>query len=322
MKYKPFDNLYFYNKMQKMNFKSLYSLSFTTIMFAALLSCGEQNQPKTPANAGKKYIQNSLTYKTDTVYVNENNFEHIRKTAAAGLFKPNQNQIILNYFSTSSPDYRIQNFCRNNNKMIPLVRRHETEHARKASLTKNTCSYSATVRGQIAALNEIVAPAAEIIEALDWRYVHGRAFPATKTFIRNADKEITHLMDSLGMDWPVNFNQPEIATVVMRNALAQFTHEFNRGIYQTTVRRAFKGIGQIRYIPATPHIMNYFTFSPQTGNWDAMWEFDSARGHVNMWHAAPNAVQTEIQNALNNFVIRATNIPGKNPPFLENSKIH
>lgn len=309
-----------------MKFKPLYFLSFA---LAAIMICTSAKYKmikiyatKTPVKVGQNYSRPELVYITDTLNVNAENFEHLRKTAAAGLFIPSKNQITIFYFKTNETDPRIQFYCENNNRMIPLTRRHETEHARKAALTKITYMQTPETRGKIAASNEIIAPAAEIIEALDWHHTHGRAFPTTKNYIRRADRDIVAIMDSLKLPWPVNFNHSAIADVVITRALERFTSEFNRGQYLTTVRRAIQEVPNTTYTPnKSCDISQYFLFAPYYGDWGPLWEFDSFRGNVNIWNAASENKKKELQNALDKFVERASQYPGIKTPFLQNTKI-
>ncbi len=278
---------------------------------------------KRPAKVGQTYTRPDLVYITDTLNVNAENFEHLRKTAAAGLFTPSKNQITIFYFDTNETDPRIRNYCENNNRMIPLTRRHETEHARKAALTKLTLLQTPETRGKIAASNEIIAPAAEIIEALDWHHTHGRAFPATKKFIRDADRNIVAIMDSLNLSWPVDFNNQAIADAVITHALERFSSEFNRGQYLTTVRRAIQEVPNTKYTPnKSCDISQFFLFAPYYGDWGPLWEFDSFRGNVNIWNAASENKKKELQIALDKFVERASQHTGTKTPFLQNSKTH
>lgn len=310
-----------------MKFKRLYFLSYAFILSAlpAAVSCitPDKKDAKTPTNIGKIIPRPQITYMVDTITVNDSNFNQIYSKTPAGLFFPQTNKVVVKYFKPDSKNQRIKNFCDNNNKMIPLVRRHEFEHARKANLTKQTDFYNPYIRGKIAASNEIIAPAAEIIEALDWRHTHGRAFPATKNFICDADREIVAIMDSLHLPWPVDFNTPAIADIVIKYALKRFTDEFGRGQYVTTVQHAIKNSKQPKYTPnAQCNITSTALFAPLLDDWGALWEFESARGSVNIWKAATSDYRTKLQLTLDSCVVCAAQNVGINALFLKSIKTY
>ena len=280
-----------------------------------------KNDNKMPANTGKLNTNIPLTCQMDTIVVNADNFEQMQHHAAAGVFIPGQNKVVVYYFLAACDDKRINNYCTRNNNQIPLTRRHEMEHARKAALTKITDDYPAHVRGQIAAMNEIMAPAAEIIEAVDHKYRTGCPFPAAKDFIRQADTEITQLADSLKMTWPINFNHPQIADIVIKYALVRFAGEFNRGTYRTTIRREITRPQNINYKPNSEcDMLGYFMFWPTCGLWGPMWEFETMAGRANLWDAASESQKRFLLNQVDSFVAAVGGNTGQNSMFFTNGK--
>ena len=236
---------------------------------------------------------------------------------------PYENRVVVYHFEPMDTTARVQRFCNNNNQMKPLVQRHEVEHARKAIFTRQDRLHTSYVRGQIAAMNEIIAPASEIIEALDWRATHGRRFPVLSNCLARADRDIVRMADTLGMTWPLDFNRPEIATLVMKYALQKFQIEFNRGIYRTTIRRATESISDKKYIPNDQCGFPFqdMLFCPESDMWAPMWSFNSLRGRVNLWMFADAAMRKKLLGDVDNFVETASGIAGKKPPFLQNAKI-
>lgn len=306
-----------------MRFKTLFTLSTSVVASALLCWGGVKKHQKTPVNAGKFSTVQTLEITSDTIRVTDSNFNHISRTAAAGLFLPYENRVVVYHFEPMDTTARVQRFCNNNNQMKPLVQRHEVEHARKAIFTRQDRLHTSYVRGQIAAMNEIIAPASEIIEALDWRATHGRRFPVLSNCLARADRDIVRMADTLGMTWPLDFNRPEIATLVMKYALQKFQIEFNRGIYRTTIRRATESISDKKYIPNDQCGFPFqdMLFCPESDMWAPMWSFNSLRGRVNPWMFADAAMRKKLLGDVDNFVETASGIAGKKPPFLQNAKI-
>ena len=169
----------------------------------------------------------------------------------------------------------------------------------------------------------VEALASEIIEALDWRATHGRRFPVLSNCLARADRDIVRMADTLGMTWPLDFNRPEIATLVMKYALQKFQIEFNRGIYRTTIRRVTESISDKKYIPNDQCGFPFqdMLFCPESDMWAPMWSFNSLRGRVNPWMFADAAMRKKLLGDVDNFVEIASGIAGKKPPFLQNVKI-
>ncbi|MDE6477947.1 MAG: hypothetical protein K2L94_01720, partial [Alphaproteobacteria bacterium] len=155
-----------------MKFKLLYSLSLVAIVAGGGLMYGTadgynavKNDKKKPAKTGVVY--SDLREVIDTVYVTNENLDTVRFTGAAGQFNCVNNTVHISYYVANSSLPRIQMYVDGCNAMIPMVRRHETEHARKALMTKRLNHLSVNSRAAVAAMNEIMAPASEIIELMD-----------------------------------------------------------------------------------------------------------------------------------------------------------
>lgn len=302
---------------------------FPAIIISAAFGCGITNtslkkNAKTPVNAGKyMYTLTPVTYSTDTITFYDDAVLREHRTVVQGLYCPTTHKVTTFYLVNKSQSARLQKLCDETNAMAPLTLRHECEHARKMALVGMGYMFPDFTRGEIAATNEIVAPAAEIIAAVDWRYTHGAPIAAAKKFVRNAEREIYALTDSLNLPWPIDFNQPQIAEIVIKHALARFTSEFNRGQYVTTVREATRKRYWRKYPPNNMcDLSQVFNFVPQYGLWAPMWEFESLRGSVNLWNAVSEKTRRETTFKLESFVIAAQKSAGKKPMLLENQKTH
>lgn len=302
---------------------------FPAIIISAAFGCGiatalSKKDAKTPVNTGKyMYALTPVTYGTDTITFYDDAVIREHRTVVQGLYCPATHKVTTFYLVNKSQSARLQKFCDETNAMAPLTLRHEREHARKMALVGMGYMFSDLTRGEIAATNEIVAPAAEIIAAVDWRYAHGAPIGAAKKFVRNAEHEIYALVDSLNLSWPIDFNQQQIAEIVMKHAVARFTSEFNRGQYVTTVRDATRNRYGRKYRPNNMcDLTQTFNFMPQYGLWAPMWEFESQRGSVNLWNAVSEKTRLDTRLKLQSFVWRARASTGKKPLFLENQKTH
>lgn len=303
-----------------MKFTFLHSLSATILtgLFANMVLGTIFNDAKKPENAGNK-IPYIIT-KIDTVNIPGNPFK-TPPSFTAGVFMPTSHKIKINYFTTSSTDPRVKRFCTQNNAQMRLILRHEKEHARKANLTKNTWFYAPITRGAVAVQNEIVAPAAEIIEALDARYETGKPFPTNRSFIALADKRIVQYATEHNLEWPLDFNNQKIADIIIECATERFTKELKRGMYKQTILSAIKECHvPINYI--TNNMCdknNHFMFNPSINAWGPMWQFDSKRCPVNIWNAASQQQKNKLITTVDSIVL---SIAGQNKIFLNNTKTH
>lgn len=302
-----------------MKFNFLYSLSATillglnTNLVLSLVSFYNEK----PVNAGN--LPSYIYEQTDTIKVSD---DMMKKAGsfAAGVFMPESGKIKLYYFQHIGTNTKVRNFCNSNNRQMRLVLRHEKEHARKANLTKNIWYYSPNTRGAIAAQNEIVAPAAEIIEALDYRFETGHRFPTNKNFIKKADDLIIKAATEQRLTWPLNYNNQQLADIIMECATERFVSETKRGLYKTTIKNAINNCDIPRkYI--TNNLCNEYNqiiFCPHLGAWGQMWQFESKHGPVNIWDAASSEQKKKLINTVDSIVMVLT---GQNYIFLQKQKI-
>lgn len=322
MKQKQFDNRHFLIIFICMKFKTLYSLAATMAITLGIgmysyVKTGDKNIQKQPANTGIKYNCSQISTRTDTIVITEEMLKN-RQIIAAGVFMPNSGVIKINYMTTNSENKNIQEYCDRNNRQARLVLRHEMEHARKANLTKNTWWYPPHTRGEIAAQNEIIAPAAEIIEAIDYRSETNQAYPTNRSFIRRADMLITQYANQNKLDWPLDFNNREIANIIIQCATDRFVSEIKRGVYKATIMRAMQfGRPQAYVTNNLCTTLIQTAFLPQYGIWAPMWNFESRRGQVNIWQASSYAQRKKLINTVDSVI---NEIAGKNSLFMYYTK--
>ena len=293
--------------------KYLYSL-LSTYLFAAvgasLSSCNELNASANTAQPKKKQINKVCIYKKpelklriDTLNVSDDNLKKITTQGAAGVFFPGTNTVLVYHFNPASDSAYIQRYCEHNNNLRALVTRHELEHARKSDLTHNTEFFSAVGRARVAAINEIMAPASEIIEAVDYHARTGKTYPDAKSFIVQADSAIIQAMGPF-MPGYVNYNYRPVADAVITYALKSFLNSVERGYYIHTVRKAYNNRPALN--KPTSNLMNTFLFNPDHNLWDPIWEFQSTAGSCNPYKTASWTVRQELMQKVDSVIYSCT----------------
>ena len=258
-----------------------------------------------------------LTVKIDTLNLNRENFNTKYPKAIAGVFTPLQNNVSVTYYNTTDNAEYINRICNHQNGMLPLTLRHEMEHARKAHLTKITPPYySAQTRARIAAINETMAPAGEIIEAMDYHYTNQKPIPTCKIFVQNACDSILKAIGEQTPTQPINFNNQKIADIVIENALERFKGEIKTGQYVSTLQREYFNKKPIKY---TPHQdcnpMLALCFAPQFDMWAPLWQFETVNGPANPWLAASAKTRKKVLHEIDSIIYKYT---GKKPVFFNN----
>lgn len=273
----------------------------------------DKNTKKTPVNTGKYVVCPHIKVQYDTVNVTDKMIKNFG-IISAGTFHPNSGRVLVSYFQTDSRNPLTRRFCDVSNTQIRLVQRHEMEHARKANLTKNVGMYSPAVRAAIAAQNEIMAPAAEIIEAMDYRYKTGAPYPSQRSYILNADAEIMDLSQRENLAWPLDYNDTRVADIVMKHAATRFFSEIKRGVYRNTLVRAAQP--NTKFFPYITNDMcdpcAVALFNPGMGMWAPLWQFQSLRGDVNLWNAASASQRDAMMDSVASIVHKFTGQKLKN----------
>lgn len=285
-----------------MNFKNMYSWSIggcvgvlagCWIVLLGLLRGNRVSQAVTG---------DDVSVCVDTVYVSDANFHDVITRGAAGVFLPSQNRIWIHYMKPVTKETSIVHLCDINNQNIQLSTRHEIEHARKAGITKNTAGYPGYIRGQIAAMNEIMARGGEIIEAVDYRLKNGCAFPAVSAFVRRADAEIAGVIGDDKNVWSDRFDSQPVADIVLKYATMGFMKELNRGHYKTTIRHALID-GTVN---KNKHSYAYSgVFVPQIGLWNGLWCYETMGGRVDVWAAASADARARVLRNINDAICRS-----------------
>ncbi len=307
-----------------MKFKKIHSLSAALAVTISALGVGTYvaNSAPTVEPAPKRIVRvpakqeyriDTLKYRVDTIRVTDENYAHVLRRVPAGLFLPDKNTVSVTYFKPESQSKKVKNFCERNNQAMQLTARHEKEHARKMRFTHlERYRSSPFVRGEIALVNEIMAPAAEIIEAIDYHYQTGKVFSSAKPQPRQADAAISALPSTMNYVVPVDFNNQAVADIVLEYALAQFKRFFNAGWYRSTVANAVKEKGRHVYpMNNTCLTVEPGIFMPDMGFWDPMWSFESLRGPVNLWRSASPAMRKKLMHEIETMTTQAIRESGQ-----------
>ena len=261
-----------------------------------------------------KYPTLKETY--DTIYVSNTKTKY-----TGGQFIPGTNTVRICYFLPANINNKtLINYCDKLNQAIPATLIHEREHARKAFITKNTNHFSPLNRARIAAHNEMMAPAAEIIGIVEQCIAQGKTHTQNKAFINKAAREIFKIIKNENLQFPIDFNNPRIADVILQHAFNRFINRLANNQYHTTIREAYLHNTQPPYTPTnactnvTPSL-----FNPTLGIWDQMWDFDTHNGHANIWRSASPDTKSYILTELDKHIIKIT---GQNAYFLTKDKVH
>lgn len=285
-----------------MKFKKYTSWSLPLIFGAvALFSAWTQDTPEQTQTKPKTTKINipDLKYKIDTININSAN--NLCR-GARGTFHVKSNTIRLNHYTTDTDNEHIIKFCNTNNNQIRFTLRHEREHARKAILTKKTENYAPYVRAQIAALNEIMAPAAEIVEGIEYCIENNNNIPQAKKFIIDACQEIIAYKQNTKTFSGILFYDSAVSDIIIKYATKDFLSSVERGFYVNSIAKAYKN-KPIDYTPNKEcYKFNRCFFLPQLNMWDPLWEFETKNGPINPWRSASEKTRQETMNTVNKLV--------------------
>ena len=308
-----------------MKFRNLVNLSLSialsvTTIVTSVAIIKKESDKKTEHTKTQRYEPRpNLIVEIDTIHLNKENFSTAFPKAISGCFFPTQNKVKVFYFNATDDNDQVNRTCEHINGMIQLTMRHELEHAQKAHLTKITpLYYSAHTRARIAAINETMAPAAEIIEALDYHYTNRTPIPTCKVFVQNACDSILKITDEQTPTKPINFNDQRIADIVIENALKRFKDETARGQYTTTLRRRYNDTNPSTYTPhneCDPMLTAFF--SPEFGVWAPLWQYKTVGGPANLWLAASEKTRQKLMDAIDSIIYKNT---GKTQYFAQMQK--
>lgn len=300
---------------KSMKFRYLAHLSVSFILGVTSIIAAQttqENNSKKPANTGKTQLR-PLKYITDTVYVTP---ETKITKCAAGRFVPATNTIIIYYFIPKTPNEQLEKTCNLNNTSKRYVLRHEYEHARKAALTKHTEHLSPMTRARVAALNEVMAPAGEIVEAIEAQHYETQTEKPGRKFIKNALTEINDQCKPNNIS-PYFYTQ-QVADIIMKHATQHYVNQTADGTYIHGLRKAYFNNKKSAYKPNLECAkINKAMFIPQVNMWAPLWDFETKYGTINLWELATKKQKQEMMQKIDSIIYKTT---GQNSILLKRHK--
>lgn len=285
-----------------MKFKKYTSWSLPLIFGAvALFSAWTQDTPEQTQTKPKTTKINipDLKYKIDTVKIKS--LKEFGKKAN-GAFFVKSNTIQLSYFVADTNDRRVIDCCNKNNSYHKFTLRHEREHARKAILTRKTEKHSPFVRAQIAVFNEIIAPAAEIVEGIEYCIQNNLEMPQAKQFVIDACQEIFAYKQNKHSFMGTYFYDSAVSDIIIKYATKNYLSDVKHGYYVHSIVKAYK-CKPLKYTPNKEcYKFNRCFFCPQINMWAPLWEFETKNGSINPWHSASEKTRQETINTVNKLV--------------------
>lgn len=297
---------------------------FSSVLFAISGQFNEtQPIPTAPVKSSTQQIQD-ITYSADTVYVTDELFNAGLPGVAGGVYFPHTNTIKITYTLPQTHNEKIIKWCESNNNLNQTVLRHEREHARKMLLVKRDENYDPMTRARLAAMNEIMAPGAEIIEAADHHRAHGDRIHPLPTQVYVADSLIQKRMnETQPLNRYVDYTDPEVASYVLHYATDKFVRSIKRGTYKHTIKRAIDAPQTNKYPANTEcNFMDAATFAPQTGDWTELFKYKTTGSYcieASIWKYAK---QEEKERTLHlvDSIINTVNPAAKYMIIAEHSK--
>ena len=292
-----------------MKFKKTYILSLVLITGGYFLAgCKKQSQQEYYITKIQKNIESNYqktVVEVDTFYIDS---AGAKKCVALGYFTPCTNKIVIRYFKPKDNSEKAKKFCEHHNALRDLIYLHEMAHAQKAAIIHSPENKSPYKRAQLAVMNEIMAPAAEIIGAIEYRQKHTTQHPQLGQKTSMADIAITKLNNNMlkGLN---PFKRQEIADTIMHYATQKFLCGFKQGIYRNTIQKApycEKAYG-IKYRDSINIIRPNFELD--TNIWEAVWQFNTSFGRINIWTEASQESRDRLLETVDS-VIQSAN-PGQ-----------
>lgn len=277
-----------------------YFLPIVYFIGCVLAACN--NKPTDDAISQKNTEKQKLP-KTEVIIEDYHVYEKTKiYKLAGGKYLPYKNQVIVYNFIPMTDNKKIIRFCNGNNKLQRFNIRHELEHARKVNLTKKTHHFDARTRAKIAIINEIMAPAAERIEALE----NTTFLPAATKNINKCYFDVTAHTNKNSITKKINFNDQKTADIILTSATDEFFERANRGFYINTVKKEYFKRTKKLYTPSKDAI-GTFGFLPQYDMWEPMWNFKTSSGQINLWTAASDAVKQKTMAKIDNLINQIAN---------------
>lgn len=311
-------------------FKKLYSFAITLCGIGFVVGAGGATEKADSVDVApvQPVVTDTvprLTFHTDTIVVDYNNMGR----GAAGVFFAYKPSISIKYFKPQNMvDKDLIAYCDASNNNVRVIRRHEFEHAKKAIITKNANGLTGYQRAQLAIMNESMAPAAEIIEIMTYRFETKQKYAAHNKFLARADELIMAEHRKTGNELAmVDFENPAIADIVLECAVDKFVGDYNRGYYHTTIKKA---LAAKKYAKYKGHDrcdgVDWSNYCPDVNQWGALWTFDVApfvdctdvynnsfsgcsfvaqnRRRVDIWNSATAAARTRALAKIDSCIMR------------------
>lgn len=282
----------------------LFSLG--TILPAGLFSTDVKNDEETSNSftASRDFTGcaiSPITVTSDVVEITDQLWDAGLPNVASGVYIPENHQIKITYVTPKSVRSKIVEWCKSQNRIVETtVLRHEKEHARKVLLVKQNQKYSPLVRGRLAAMNEIMAPGGEIVEAADYHISHGDRMHPLRFRVYTADSLIQKRMkEAYPYRITVDYTDQVVASIVLRYATDSFFAAVGRGNYKTTIACAIRAPYPASVTPnLESDVFAPIMFSPQTDNWGPLFQYKTNGDFlpVDIWaHASEQERQRTLQ---------------------------
>jgi len=316
-----------------MKFKKYLSLSAACVIIASVASAvgstaekhtlSEHNKEKIESDTVKFEPLPELKFVSDTITITSENID--KGTMAAGVFLPSENAVHFNYFVPGdTADNRIVAFCELNNDLRSVTLRHETEHARKVLLTQNTEKRNPYVRAKIAAMNEIQAPASEVLQAIEDSVYKSKPVP-NRTILKQAVNKVFDKAApfSFGLSY-INYTNPQIADEFLNYGINKFINDFNNGVYRWTLRKRLDNKKSPKY--ETPHNqadpLLLVGYAPEYNKWGPMFTYTTKTGQkIDIWNSATPKMRQKVLERLDS-AITSLYRPDELAQIALNKKLH
>ncbi len=289
----------------KIKFKKLFKWSLPAI----IITTGAFVSSHTSANIqNKEEVQKAATtikdnrpeirIRYDTIYLTEEYLD-TNKSINLGLFLPTDNSVSMKHFVPVDSTKRVMNFAQTHNSQRAAILRHELEHGRKAHLWANTEDRAPFVRGQIACMNEVMAPAGEVIESAENEWLTGIPTQGPDMLKKTTSAILDENRKTpFGLMGGVDFTNQKIADIVLKYAIDKYIREFNRGVYKWPVRKKLDANRKhINYKPNKEcNPMDKIMFFPESGDWSQMFAYKTKSGkNINIWKSASEKMRREVR---------------------------
>ncbi|MBD5400617.1 hypothetical protein HDR61_02635 [bacterium] len=304
-----------------MKFKKYLSLSVTFVLGLSMAGvalglnqkndASEKNNNATQIPKAQQRVE--LKHINDTMYVTD---KSMSATCASGVFEPGSNSVTVRYFVPADTSLRVRRFCDMNNSLRRQTYRHEMEHARKVLLTKAQ-NKSPIVSARVAAMNEIMAPASEVVQTADDLFYKGIPCPQYVRTQNGCNAVLTANKTSSMGRFIVDYTNPAVADAVLEYGVEKFMFSFNKGVYRTTIRKKLDGVKTAKYknVHSEADVSLLIGHVPENDWWGPMFTYTTANGRqVDIWNSATPQMRKRVLERVDS-AIKALARPGEKLKF-------